>query len=292
MSPFVFGALDDELCAYSSARAALLPVPYDGTTSYKTGTREGPAAIIAASQALELFDEELLFTPAAAGIATLSPVEPDARGPQQTVAAIARAAARPLSDGKFTVAVGGEHTISLGCLQAHRDLDGDIHVLQIDAHADLRDSYQGSPYSHACVMRRALAEFPIVQVGLRSLSAEEHELIEERDLRPFSMNVIRATPGWMDEVIERLGPKVYLTLDLDGLDPSVCPGVGTPEPGGLGWYELIDLLRRVFSRRDVVGADVVECLPLPGQHVTEFIAARLIYKLFAYHFAPARGRKE
>ncbi len=286
MPAYVFGALDDELSEYSSARAVVLPLPYDGTTSYKTGTREGPAAIVAASGALELFDEELHYSPSTAGIATLAPVEPDARGPKETIAAIARAVARPLADGKFTVAIGGEHTISIGCLRAQRDLNPELHVLQIDAHADLRDSYQGSPYSHACVMRRALEDFPIVQVGLRSLSAEEHELIEKRDLRPFSMNIIRANPNWMNEVIDRLGQKVYLTIDLDGLDPSVCPGVGTPEPGGLGWYELIGLLRRVFSARDVVGADIVECLPLPGQNVTEFTAAKLVYKLFAYQFAP------
>jgi agmatinase len=282
-----FLGLPADLSAFEDASAVVIPLPYDGTTTYRPGTRDGPAAILAASQAVEWFDPELGREPCQAGIATLDPLEPDARGPEHMLAAV-RAHCRPaMQAGKFVVSLGGEHSLSLGCVQACLDAqparaDGQtetLSFLQIDAHADLRDSYHQTPYSHACVMRRLLELGPVVQVGIRSYSLEEHEFIEQRGLKPWTMERIRSNPDWIEQALAGLTRRVYLTIDLDGFDPSVCPGVGTPEPGGLGWQAVIDLCKALFARHEVVAADVVECLPLAGQVASEFLAARLVYKL-------------
>ena len=281
-----FGGLDLEQTDYSSSRAVILPIPYDATTTYRTGSRDGPAAILAASANMELFDEDLKREPCEVGIATLEPVEPDARGPERMVETIVKRCSGPVSEGKFVVGLGGEHTVTLGLLQPHVQSHPDsLSVLQIDAHADLRNIYQESRYSHACVMRRALESCPVVGVGIRSFCREEYKFMKEFGLQPFSMEIIRGREDWIQQVVERLSPKVYLTVDLDGLDPSICPGVGTPEPGGLDWVQVNQLLKTVFKNRQVVGADVVECLPVPGQCQSEFLAARLVYKIIGYRFA-------
>jgi agmatinase len=281
-----FGGLESPLSNYENARVAILPVPYDGTTSYLSGSRAGPAAILSASCNMELFDEELFFDPSEVGITTLPAVEVDARGPEWMNTAIRTNALVPIRDGKFLITLGGEHSITVGCLDAQLETHGEVDVLQIDAHADLRDEYQQSPYSHACVMRRVREKSKAVQVGIRSCSQEEHDHIKKNNLELFTMNLIRQNPDWVEQVIERLGPRVYVSIDLDGLDPSVCPGVGTPEPGGLSWHQVTGLMREVFKRREVTGADIVECLPIAGQVVSEYLAARLAYKLIAYRFAP------
>lgn len=280
-----FGGLSVEQNDYPSARVVILPVPYDGTVSYRTGSRDGPAAILSASANMELFDEDLKREPAEVGIATLLPVEPDARGPEWMVESIYQRCSLPVSDGKFVVGLGGEHTITLGLLRPHAEGHSKgLSVLQIDAHADLRNTYQQSKFSHACVMRRALELCPVVGVGIRSFSREEYKFMKESGLKPFTMETIRSRTDWAEQVVDRLEENVYLSVDLDGLDPSVCPGVGTPEPGGLDWVQVNQLLKLVFTKRHVVGADVVECLPLPGQCQTEFTAARLVYKLIGYRF--------
>lgn len=286
-----FCDLDDDLAGYDQARVAVVPLPYDATTSFHTGTRQGPAAILAASREVELFDPELGTEPARVGIATLRAVDPDVSGPQAMVEAVRAHCRDPVRDGKFVLGLGGEHTVTIGCVQAQLDAGGDdLCVLQIDAHADLRHSYQKSPYSHACVARRLSERIPVTAVGIRSWSIEENEFMQENGMQPFSMDRIHNDPGWIDAVVARLGRRVYLTVDLDGLDPAVCPGVGTPEPGGLDWFQLLALLRRVFAQREVVAADVVECLPLPGQVLSEFVAARLAYKLIGYKFADRAGQ--
>jgi agmatinase len=280
-----FGGLEVTQNDYSSARAVVLPVPYDGTATYRTGSREGPAAILNASANMELFDEDLKRDPSEVGIATLEPVEPDARGPEWMVESVQRHCEGPVNDGKFVVGLGGEHTVTLGLLRPHVEMHSKgLSVLQIDAHADLRNTYQESRLSHACVMRRALEMCPVVGVGIRSFSREEYKFMQESGLQPFTMDRIRSRDDWIDQVVDRLSQRVYLTIDLDGLDPSICPGVGTPEPGGLDWIQVVQLLKKVFKKREVVGADVVECLPLPGQCQSEFLAARLVYKLIGYRF--------
>jgi agmatinase len=260
----------------------VLPVPYEATVSYKGGTADGPRAIITASQQVELFDEELLREFAADGVATLAPVEPAAT-PEAMIARIAEAARPSLQQGRFLLSLGGEHSITGPLVREAARAGGPLSVLQIDAHADLRASYDGTPHSHAAVMRRVSeAADRICQVGIRSISPEEAAecpALIERIITPAD---VRSDPGWTRRALAMLGPRVYVTIDIDGLDPSIAPGTGTPEPGGLLWHQLTDLLRQVCAERRVVAADVVEVRPIPPNHVTEFVAARLAAKLIAY----------
>lgn len=275
-----FLGLEERYSDYRTARYAVLPIPYDATTSYAVGTREGPRAVIGASQQVELYDEELGREPYKAGVVTLEAVEPDVAGPEQTIAAIERAARKPVKDGKFLIGLGGEHSISTGLVKAVRAKYKDLCVLQIDAHADLRESYQGSPYSHASVMRRIHdLGVPAVAVGIRNYSAEEGRFIKTARKPIFSGRLCCQSATWINEVVALLGPHVYVTIDIDGFDPAYAPGTGTPEPGGLDWYQVADLLAAIASKRKIVAADLVEVRPIPPNNVTEFLAAKLLYRL-------------
>lgn len=281
--PDNFLALPARESEYHRARYAVLPIPYDATVSFQVGTRNGPRAIITASQQVELFDEEYGREFHRAGVATLDPLAVDVRGPEQMNRVIHAAARKIVRDGKFLIGLGGEHSITGALVGAVRSTYRKLSVLQIDAHADLRDRYEGSPYSHASVMRRVLEQkVPIVPVGIRNLSIEEHRFIEKRGLQLISARETRQNVDWMQDAVERLTEHVYVTIDIDGFDPAYAPGTGTPEPGGLDWYQVTDLLKAVAVYRRIVAADVVEVLPLPGSAQTEFLAARLIYKLIAH----------
>ncbi|MGQ9628809.1 MAG: agmatinase [bacterium] len=281
--PFGFGGLEEGYTDYRRAGIAVLPVPYDATVSYGTGTRNGPRHIISASMNLELYDVETGRQPFLRGIHTLPEVEPVASGPQSMVNRVYTICRGVLRDGKFPVILGGEHSISFGVVRALRERYADLSVLQLDAHADLREEYGGTPYNHACVMRRILDICPIVQVGIRSMSPEEAKFIRERDLRPFyAHSMISGGDDWMGEAVRRLTDMVYITIDLDALDPSIMPAVGTPEPGGMGWYEVIALIRRVAESKRIVGFDVLELAPQPGNIAPDFLAAKLVYKVLAY----------
>ncbi len=266
------------------ARVALIPAPYDATTSWRPGTRFGPEAILAASPHLEFFDEETGREPQQdLGFYTYPepelPVEPE-----KALKVLESLIEEALSEGKFPILLGGEHTVTLAALRALKRRHPRFKILQIDAHPDLRDTYQETPLSHACVMRRALElGLEVIPVGLRTACREEFEFIQEKGLRVFWAREIKKDfSGFLSELEDLLGEgPIYVTLDLDGLDPSEAPGVGTPEPGGLSWYEVLDILRLV-SGREVIGFDVVELLPLPGDPRTEYLAARLIYKFLAY----------
>ncbi len=269
---------------HEGAAVSVLPVPYDATTSWMGGTRNGPEAILAASRQLELFDEELECEPFRVGLETLPPLEPDARGPEFMVEAVRKAVSAELARDRFVLTLGGEHSITVGCVQAYLDKYPRLEVLQLDAHADLRDSYQQSSYSHACTMRRIIDRCRVVGVGIRAWSLEEHVFMKERGIEPFSMKRIHGRHDWIESVVGELGPEVYLTVDMDAFDPSCCPGVGTPEPGGLSWSQVNDLLLALGRRCRIVGADIVECMPIPGQAVTEFLAARLAYRIVGIAF--------
>ncbi|MGD8451055.1 MAG: agmatinase [Phycisphaerae bacterium] len=265
---------------YRRARYAVLPIPYEATTTYGIGTRDGPRAILTASQQVELYDEALGRSVPRSGVATLEPLEADARGPAEMVQRVYRAARRVLRDGKFLISLGGEHSITAGLVRAVRQQYRDLCVLQIDAHADLRDEYQGSPHSHACVMRRVHEMgVSVVGVGIRNYSAGEARFIRTAKPALFSARHCHEQPGWIDDVVAALGQHVYLTIDLDGFDPACAPGTGTPEPGGLTWFQVTDLLAAVARKRQIVAVDCVEVRPLPGNNVTEFLAARLIHHL-------------
>ncbi len=281
--PDRFLGLEDSESKYKRSRFAVLPIPYDGTASFLAGTRHGPRAIITASQQLETYDEELGGEFISGGIATLDPITPNAKGPEAMHRDIFEAAGNIVADDKFLLTLGGEHSITSGLVRAVKSKHDDFSVLQIDAHADLRESYQGSKYSHASVMRR-IHEMgvPLVGVGIRSYSSEEASFMESAGIRPVTATDCRSSGDWIDRAIDRLTEHVYVTLDIDAFDPAYAPGTGTPEPGGLDWHQVTALLRAVAERKSVVAADIVEVIPLPGQVITEFLAARLAYKIISY----------
>lgn len=283
--PYNFMGIEEPLSSFESSSVLILPVPYEGTTTYISGTRQGPRAIIEASRSLEFYDEEIGEEIVRHGIHTLPEVETAAEGPRWMVERIAGIVSELSKTGKLIVLLGGEHSITIGAVWGLCERVGELSVLQIDAHADLRDEYQSSKFSHACVMRRVRERCRnVAQVAVRSLSAEEAEFIGREGLRDqiFFMDDILKDPSWTEEVISKLGDVVYITIDLDGLDPSVMPAVSTPEPGGLEWGELLKLLREVAERRRVIGFDVVELSPIPGFAAPNVTAAKLTYKLIGY----------
>jgi agmatinase len=280
--PLTFGGLLPEESAFDRAQVVILPIPYEQTTTYGTGTKEGPQAIIAASRHMELYDEELDFEAFRLGIHTLREIETVASGPQAMLERITEVARDLLRHGKFVIGLGGEHTISFGLVRAFAERFPGLSVLQFDAHADLRDTYQGTPYNHASVLRRISELVPAVQVGIRSLSREEAEWVKARGKKLFYAAEVLTSPTIATEISDALTDDVYITICLDGLDPSIMPAVGTPEPGGLGWYDVLRIVRRVAETRHVVGFDVVELFPMPGNIAPDFLAAKLVYKVLGY----------
>jgi len=283
--PSNFCGLADDLAAYDPARCVVIPVPFQGTVTCGGGAARGPGAIIDASRNMETFDEELLAETTGIGIHTLpEPLLPT--DPARAIEEVESLVAGVLNDGKLPVVLGGEHSISLGPVRAAAKRHPGLSVLQIDAHADLRDSYRGSKYSHASVGARIKEVCPLVQVGIRSLSAAEYPVTRSADVATFFAR--EWEPRKIPEVLEALSDDVYVTIDVDGLDPSVVPGTGTPEPGGLLWKDALLLLREVAENRNIAGFDVVELAPIPGSTVSEFAAAKLTYRLLGY-IARSRG---
>jgi agmatinase len=268
----------------ATAAAAIIPVPYDLTSTWRKGADRGPMALLDASGTIELYDIETASEPWKRGIVTLPPILHDG-GPEELAELVRAAAAEVLARGAVPVVLGGEHSVTIGAVEAVADAFPGVGVLQIDAHGDTRESYEGSTHNHACVMARARERCPIVQVGIRAVDASE--LPDLDPARVFWAHEIAASRGcdWMDEVVDLLPAHVYLTIDLDAFDPSLIPATGTPEPGGLGWYEVNELVRRVARERQIVGFDVVELLPLPGEHASDFIAAKLVHRVLAEVFA-------
>jgi agmatinase len=279
-----FGGMDGAARDLESAKVLIIPIPYDATTTYIPGTRHGPGAILRASQQLELFDEETGIEVFRIGIATLEEMEADVSSPETMVTKVRSLGEKILSAGLFPLVLGGEHLVSLGMIRAAASRVDQLSILQLDAHSDLRQTYQGTEYSNACVMRLASRYGQLVPVGVRSLSAEEHNWALEQKLPVFYAADIYTRSDWQARVLEQLGPNVYITIDLDVFDPAYMPAVGTPEPGGLNWYEVLELLRLVCRARHVVGADIMELCPLPANVAPDFFAAKLTYKLLTYRF--------
>jgi len=277
-----FAGLNGVEGEYGRARFAVLPVPYDSTTSYQSGTRWGPQAILSASAYLELYDEELHAESFGKGIYTAPFLEPDMRGPGYMVAAVEERVVAFARDGKIPVLLGGEHTVTIGAVRAMKQLYPSLCVLHLDAHADMRDTYQQSPYSHACVARRIFEVCPIVQVGIRSLSKEEAIFLRENSIPSFSANFVLENDYWVEKILEELSGDIYITLDVDCLDPSVMPATGTPEPGGLTYRDLVKLVRAVAKNFRVRGWDVVELSPIPGMVAPDYLCARLVYRMMGY----------
>lgn len=281
--PTNFGLLEEDDCRYEASRVAVLPVPFERTTTYGKGTSSGPAAIVRASQAMELWDEELKSEPFRQGIATLPPYLPEAFEMGDAMAELAAEARRHLAAGKFLVTLGGEHSLTQAPIAAAKDVCGEIGVVQFDAHADLREEFEGTPYSHASVMRRVVEMgVPTLAIGIRSLSAPEARLVEERRLPVLWGHELATAAERFPALLAELPERIYLTFDIDYFDPALVPATGTPEPGGGAWYPTLALLRRLFQEKTVVAMDLVELAPLGGQPASDFLAAKLVYKCLGY----------
>ena len=265
----------------SRAKVVIVPVPYDKTSSWGKGADKGPAAILEASEIVENYDIESDSEPYKVGIFTDKPVTEN-KSPEKMVAAVEKRVSEHLAKGKFPVLLGGEHSVSIGAIQAQVKKYGKLTVLQLDAHGDLRDEYHGSKYSHACIMARAQDICKTVQVGIRSMDTSEKPRAKKSNM--FFAETIAGKTGWNKKVLSLLKGNVYVTIDLDVFDPSIMPSTGTPEPGGLLWYEVLDLLRPVFRKTNVTGFDVVEMCPNPNNKAPDFLAAKLVYKLISYKF--------
>jgi agmatinase len=293
--PHTFLGLDEAAADFASAEVVILPVPYESTTSFGGGTGRGPSAILEASRYIELYDQELDAEPYEAGIATLPALSLTRAGAADALAELRSAYDAVLAAGpdKFIVTLGGEHSISSAPMQAWSDrLAGEqrrLSVLQFDAHTDLRPAYEGSPYSHASVMHRVHDSVEVVAVGIRAVTADEMRFVRgSENIHVFLADDIHDSDAWMDDVLARLGDDVYITFDVDVFDPALVPSTGTPEPGGLQWYPVLKLLRRVFAERTVHGVDVVELAPIAGLAAPDFLVAKLVYKMIGYRAAGRR----
>ena len=285
IEPLAFGGTLPQTATFENAKAVILPVPLESTTSYVPGTRNGPREILVASTHLELWDEETNSDIHPIGIYTLPEMELPFDDMKDIMAEIRRVTAAILEHDKFPIVLGGEHSITGAVVAAVAAKHPDVTVLQIDAHADLRDTYMGTPFNHACAMRRVVEHARLTQVGIRSMSTEEAQAAPGLPTTIFYDVHMRRDPNWMTKVVESLGKTVYITIDVDGMDPAIMPATGTPEPGGLSWYELLSLLRAVISARTVVGCDIVELSPLPGVAAPNFLCAKLLYKILTYRFS-------
>jgi agmatinase len=276
-----FGCLPKEYSSVESAKIVIVPVAYDSTSTWIKGADKGPAAIIEASANMELYDIETDSEVYRKGIYTDKAIE-EKLTPENMVEAVKKRIRDYIEKDKFTVVLGGEHSVSIGSIKAHVENNAGISVLQLDAHCDLRDQYNGSKYNHACVMARVKELCPIVQVGIRSMDCSEKELMNRANV--FFVADIHSRTDWTDRVISKLTDRVYVTIDLDVFDPSIMPSTGTPEPGGLLWYDVLTLLKAVSDNRDIVGFDVVELCPNKKNKAPDFLAAKLIYKLLSYKY--------
>lgn len=284
-----FLGLPAEEGRWEDSRFLILPVPYEATTSWGEGTRNGPDAILEASAYLETYDHELDAEPHRAGICTLPALELTDAGPERAVGELREAYGRILDAGgdRFPLILGGEHSITSAPIRAWQErLDSELSVLQFDAHTDLRDSYGGTPWSHACAMRRAMESTDrILAVGVRSMTAEERELVRRERPEVVFAKELRRGDRDPERLLEPLGEDVYVTFDVDFFDPSLVPATGTPEPGGGDWWDAVDLLRAVFRTRNVVGADVVELAPRRGEEASAITAAKVAYRMIGYRTA-------
>ena len=285
--PINFGGIDEEqYSSRDSARVFVLPVSYEGTVSYGTGTGAGAMAIVDASRNMELYEEETDAEVYKIGIHTLEEFKPRP-DPETMMGELYEYSRQILEESKFLCMLGGEHSVSAPIIKAHAEKFHNLSVLQIDAHADLRDTYDGTPHSHASIMARVVKDLriPSVQVGIRSISADEARLLDSGiPTKVFWAKDIVGKTDWIDSAVRSLTDNVYLTIDIDGLDPSIVPTTGTPEPGGLGWYETLTLIRKVAENKRIVGMDLVEYSYFENYDSPAFLCAKLVYKSLAYIF--------
>lgn len=281
--PYNYGGLEKSFSDRKNSKIVILPVPYDGTSTWIKGADKGPDAIIEASMNMELYDIETKSEVYKEGIFTEKPVG-KVKSPEEMVKETSKKVVEHLKEGKFVVTIGGEHSISIGPIMEHSKRFKNLTVVQIDAHSDTRESYEGSKFNHACIMARARELCPIVQIGIRSIDAAEK--IDRK--RVFFAEDIHNNEEWMEKAIALMTENVYLTIDLDGFDPSILPSTGTPEPGGLQWYPVLKFLRKMIEKKNLVGFDVVELCPNKNEKSSDFLASKLIYKILSYKFTGER----
>jgi agmatinase len=278
-----FGGIPQAYSSYEKSPVVILPVPFDATSTWIKGADRGPEAILEASANMELYDIETDSEVYLKGIFTSDPTR-EKNSPEKLADEVRGMVRRFLDDGKFVVTIGGEHSVTIGAAQAYAEKIPGLSVLQIDAHTDLRQEYEGSRYNHACVMARVREMCPIVQVGIRSMDVVEKPFIA-KDRIFYAKDIVGANPAWIDEVVDKLDYHVYVTIDLDGFDPSIMPATGTPEPGGLSYYDVINLMRKLIVKKKLVGFDVVELCPNENNRASDFLATKLIYQILSYRFA-------
>lgn len=274
-----YAGIPDKYARLDEAKVVLIPVPYDGTSSWQKGADKGPEAFLDASENMELYDIETRSEVYKKGV-YLAPAVTENSSPEKMVEAVHKTIKSYLQQDKFVTLFGGEHSISIGSIRAFNEAFEDLTVVQIDAHADLRPSYEGSSCNHACAVHEASKKTNLLQVGIRSMDVSEVEHMDEGRTY-FAHNLYE---DWMDDAIGQMTPNVFITIDLDAFDPSICPSTGTPEPGGLFWYETLDFLKYIFKKKNVVGFDIVELCPNPDEKSSDFLAAKLYYKMLSYKF--------
>jgi len=279
MSKKNYAGLPDKYARLDDAKVVLIPIPYDGTSTWGKGADKGPDAFLAASENMELFDIETRTEVYRKGVYLAPPVTEDA-SPEKMVESVYKTTKNYLKQDKFVTLFGGEHSVSIGSIRAFNETFEDLTVVQIDAHADLRPSYEGSACNHACAVYEASKTTNLIQVGIRSMDVEELDNMDENQVY-FAHDLYE---DWMDDAIGQMTPNVFITIDLDAFDPSIMPSTGTPEPGGLFWYETLDFLRMIFKKKNVVGFDIVELAPNENEKSSDFLAAKLYYKMLSYKF--------
>ena len=279
MSKKNYAGIPEKYARLDDAQVVLIPVPYDGTSTWQKGADKGPQAFLEASENMELFDIETRSEVYKRGVYLTPPVTENS-SPEKMVEAVYKTTKNYIQQEKFVTLFGGEHSISIGTIRAFNESFEDLTVVQIDAHADLRKEYEGSKCNHACAVHEASKTTNLIQVGIRSMDAEELEYMDENQVY-FAHDLYE---DWMDDAIGQMTPNVFLTIDLDAFDPSILPSTGTPEPGGLFWYETLDFIRTIFKKKNVVGFDIVELCPNPAEKSSDFLAAKLYYKMLSYKF--------
>ncbi len=281
MEKLIYGDFEKKYTQFSTAKIVLLPIAYDGTSTYVKGADKGPSALLKASPNMEFYDIQTKTEIYKQGIYT-EDIMQGFTSPEQMVNSVEKKVTELLEKGKFVALIGGEHSVSIGSIYAHAKKYKDISVIQLDAHSDLRDDYHGSKNNHACIMKRAKEVANIVQVGIRSTDTSELKNVNEKTT--FYAKDIYNNKKWMKKAILKLKKKVYLTIDLDVFDPSLFPSTGTPEPGGLFWYDVVEFMYELFKNREVIGLDLVELCPNEQNKSSDFIASKLLYTLLTYKF--------
>jgi agmatinase len=279
MSKKNYAGIPDKHARLDDAKVVLIPVPYDGTSSWQKGADKGPDAFLEASENMELYDIETRTEVYRQGIYLAPPVTEDS-SPEKMVEAVHKTTKNYIKQEKFVTLFGGEHSVSIGAIRAFNESFPELTVVQIDAHADLRPEYEGSPFNHACAVHEASKKANLVQVGIRSMDVSEVEHMDENQVY-FAHDLYE---DWMDDAIGQMTPNVYITIDLDAFDPSILPSTGTPEPGGMFYYETLEFIKMMFKKKNVVGFDIVELCPNEFDKSSDFLAAKLYYKMLSYKF--------